>query len=527
MLPGRSLPYPDRLITFSARGPSALPLTQEHPYVTNGSGAAPPPPPRTPSIAERIPNAYVLIFLLLTVTAILTWIVPPGQFARTEGPDGRTIVVPNSFRWIAPGEVLPEGYTLQPVRQGPWEVLRAPIDGFIATAEIIVFILLIGGAFKVLDATGAVRAGIQRAAALLRGRELLIIPVMMTIFSLGGATIGMSEETILFVLMFVPLALALGYDSITGVSMVFVGAGAGFAAAFLNPFTLGVAQGIAGLRYTSGMPYRLVVWLVITTAAIAVVMRHARRVKRDPTRSPTYELDEERRRSMSLDAAESQLERSSFTGVQKVILLLLVATVVIIGVGAVRFDWYILEIAAVFLGFAIATGLLARLGADGFVDAFLKGAAELTGVALVVALARGVLIVAERGGIIDPTLYAISSGIGALPAVMGAQLMFIVQSALNFLVPSGSGQAALTMPIMAPLADLIGVTRQTAVLAFQFGDGFSNMIIPTSPVLLGVLGAARIPWVIWARWMLPLQLILLVLGLLLLIPPVLTGWGPH
>ncbi len=492
-----------------------------------GPGDVPPPADRARSIAERIPNAYVLIFLLLVVTAAMTWIVPPGQFARAEGPGGRTVVVPNSFAWITPGAELREGYTLQPRRQGLWEVLRAPIDGFGAAWEIIVFILLIGGAFKVLDATGAVKAGIQRTAAILRGRELLIIPVMMIIFSLGGATIGMSEETILFVMMFVPLALALGYDSITGVSMVFVGAGAGFAAAFLNPFTLGVAQGIAGLRYTSGMPYRLLVWAIITAAAIAVVMRHARRVKQDPTRSPTYRVDEERRQSLAVATAEEKVEETPFTGAQKLILLLLLATIVIIGVGAIRFDWYILEIAALFLAFAIVIGLIARLSADAFVDSFIRGASELTGVALVVALARGVLIIAERGGIVDPTLYAISSGIGTLPAVMGAQIMFLVQTVLNFLVPSGSGQAALTMPIMAPLADLIGVTRQTAVLAFQFGDGFSNMIIPTSPVLLGVLGAARIPWVIWARWILPLQLIFLVLGLLLLIPPVLMQWDPN
>lgn len=499
--------------------------------MSNQPGAQEPIPQadRARSVASRIPNAYVLISLLLVLTAALTWIVPPGQFARAEGPAGRTVVVPNSFRWIQPGEALPEGYTLEPRRQGPWEVLRAPIDGFLAASEIIVFILILGAAFKILEATGAVVVGIRRITAVMRGRELLIIPVMMIIFSVGGATIGMSEETILFVMMFVPLALALGYDSITGVSMVFVGAGAGFAAAFLNPFTVGVAQGIAELPYPSGMGYRVGVWLVITGAAIGVVMRHAMRVKREPARSPTFIADEERRAEARLTAAAdaAALEKERLTRPQLAILLLLVVTIIVVGLGATLWDWYILEIAALFLGFAIVAGLISRLGADDFVSTFMRGAAELVGVALVVGLARGVLIVAERGGIIDPALYFISSGIGALPAVMGAQFMFLVQSVLNFLVPSGSGQAALTMPIMAPLADLIGITRQTAVLAFQFGDGFSNLIIPTSPVLLGVLGAARIPWVVWARWIIPLQLLFLALGLLLLIPPVLFGWGPH
>jgi uncharacterized ion transporter superfamily protein YfcC len=487
----------------------------------SGPAAAPPPAP------GRIPNAYVLIFLLLIVTAALTWVVPPGQFARAEGPGGRTVVVPDSFRWIVPGETLPEGYTLEPVRQGPWDVLRAPMNGFVRAAEIIVFILVLGGVFKVLDATGAVTAGIARVTARMRGRELLAVPVIMILFSLGGATIGMSEETILFVMMFVPLSLALGYDSITGVAMVFVGAGAGFAAAFLNPFTVGVAQGIAELPYPSGMLYRVLAWLVVTAAAILVVIRHARRVKQDPSCSPTFALDEERRREGGIGAGMEALAAVPFTPAQRGILALLALVMVVAGLGATFRDWYILEIAAIFLGYSLLAGAMARLGADTFVSTFMKGAGELVGVALVVALARGVLVVAEAGGIIDPVLFVVSAGVGALPSVFGAQLMFLIQMVINFFVPSGSGQAALTMPIMAPLADLIGVTRQTAILAFQFGDGFSAMIHPTSAVLLGVLGAARIPWPVWARWVLPLQLIFLVLGLLLLVPPVLFEWGPH
>jgi uncharacterized ion transporter superfamily protein YfcC len=208
------------------------------------------------------------------------------------------------------------------------------------------------------------------------------------------------------------------------------------------------------------------------------------------------------------------------------VLLVFAAALVLLVVGVLRWGWYIEEIGALFLGFAVVAALIARLSGDQAVEAFLKGAAELVGAALVVGLARGILVVAREGGIIDPMLHFLSGGIGALPPVVSAQTMFLAQSLLNFFVPSGSGQAALSMPLMAPLADLVGVTRQTAVLAYQFGDGFSNMIIPTSGVLLGVLGAARISWVVWARWMLPLQLVFLVLGLLLLIPPVLMGWGP-
>jgi uncharacterized ion transporter superfamily protein YfcC len=480
--------------------------------------------------SERIPNAYVLIFALLVLAALASWVVPPGQFARAE-VDGREVVVPGTFEWIAPGGDLAPGNVERPEPQGLGDVLVAPMRGFADAASIIVFILVLGGVFQVVEATGTVRAGIARTVRLFRGRETLIIPVVMIVFSLAGAVIGTAEETIPFVLLFVPLALALGYDSITAMGMVFVGAYAGFAAAFVNPFTLGIAQGIAELPPTSGFGYRVVVWAVVTAVAIAFVMRHALRVRRDPALSPTFADDELRRAEEGLDAsaaggAWAALD-AEMSGRQKAVLALFGITLVLLVVGVIRWGWYIDEIAALFLGFGIVAALVARLGGNGFVAAFVEGAAGLLGAALVVGLARGIVIVAQEGGIIDPLLHSLSLGIGAFPPVLSAQFMFLIQSVLNFLVPSGSGQAALTMPLMAPLSDLIGVTRQTAVLAYQFGDGFSNMIIPTNPVLLAALGAARISWSVWARWILPLQLILVVLGLLLLVPPVLTGWGPH
>jgi uncharacterized ion transporter superfamily protein YfcC len=487
------------------------------------------PPPVRRSLAERIPNAYVLIFGLLVVAAALTWIIPPGQFERTV-QHGRTVVVPGSYQPVLPDQPLPAGNEVRPEPQGVFDVLRAPLQGFVQAAEIIVFILVVGGAFKILEATGAVRAGIGRVIVAFRGREILLIPVVMVLFSLAGAVFGMSEETIPFVMLFVPLALALGYDSITGTAMPFVAAGAGFAGAFINPFTLGIAQGIAELPPVSGIGYRIAVWSVTTGVAVAWVMRYAARVRRDPTRSPTYAQDRARREAEGLGEQAAQAWHSldeRMTGTHRVVLAVFVAALVLLVVGVLRWGWYIEEIGALFLGFGVVAAIVARLSGNDTVEAFLKGAAELVGAALVVGLARGILVVAQNGGIIDPTLHFLSSGIGALPPVVGAQVMFLSQTLLNFFVPSGSGQAALSMPLMAPLADLVGITRQTAVLAYQFGDGFSNLIIPTSGVLLGVLGAARISWITWARWMLPLQIVFLVIGLLLLIPPVLMGWGPH
>jgi uncharacterized ion transporter superfamily protein YfcC len=490
---------------------------------------AEPPRPARRSLAERIPNAYVLISALLVVAAILTWIIPPGQFERTVY-EGRTVVVPGSYQPVLADQPLPAGNEVRPEPQGVFDVLRAPLQGFVQAAEIIVFILVVGGAFKILEATGAVRAGIGRVIVAFRGREILLIPVVMVLFSLAGAVFGMSEETIPFVMLFVPLALALGYDSITGTAMPFVAAGAGFAAAFINPFTLGIAQGIAELPPVSGIGYRIAVWFVTTGVAVGWVMWYAARIRRDPTLSPTYEQDRIRREAEGLGADAEQAWHSlegGMTGTHRLVLAAFVAALVLLVVGVLQWGWYIEEIGALFLGFAVVAAVIARLSGDQAVEAFLKGAAELVGAALVVGLARGILVVAQNGGIIDPVLHFLSGGIGALPPVVGAQMMFLAQTLLNFFVPSGSGQAALSMPLMAPLADLIGVTRQTAVLAYQFGDGFSNLIIPTSGVLLGVLGAARISWITWARWMLPLQVVFFVIGLLLLIPPVLMGWGPH
>lgn len=481
------------------------------------------------SLADRVPNAFVLISALLLIAAGLTWIIPPGQFERVER-EGRTVVVPGTYQRILPDGPLVSGNEVRPQPQGLHHVARAPLRGFQDAAGIIVFILVLGGAFKVMEATGAIRSGLVHVVRAAQGREIMVIPIVMLVFSLAGSIFGMAEETIPFVLIFVPLALALGYDSVTAVCMTFVAAMAGFSAAFINPFTLGIAQGIAELPPISGFGYRVVVWSICTAAAILFVVRYALRIRRDPTRSPTYEIDRARRveEGFGLDGADNDwlAATPALSTRHKAVLTLFGITLVALVTGVLRWGWYIDEIAALFLGFAVLTGVIARLGGNGTVDAFIRGAGELLGAALVVGLARGLVLLAQDGGIIDPTLHALASGISKLPPVFSAQLMFIVQSALNLLVPSGSGQAALTMPLMAPLADLVGITRQTAVLAFQFGDGFSNIIIPTNPVLLGVLGAARIPWPVWARWVIPFLLIFILLGLLLLVPPVVFEWGP-
>ena len=321
-----------------------------------------------------------------------------------------------------------------------------------------------------------------------------------------------------FILIFIPLALKLGYDSITGVAIPFVGAGAGFAGAFLNPFTVGIAQGIADLPLFSGMGYRFICWLLTTSLAIFFVMRHAERVRRDPARSPVHDLDRQREET---EAPDIEVDDNARHGL---VLGLFALSMVVLVVGVLQFHWYIQEIAALFLVAGLVVGWAGRLSVDGTVDAFIGGARDLVGTALVIGLARGILILAESGHIIAPTLHGLSELVAGVPAVLAGWIMFISQTVLNFLVPSGSGQAVLTMPIMAPLGDILGVSRQTVVLAYQFGDGFGNMIIPTSPVTMSVLMLANIPWTRWAAWLIKLELLFFLLGLILLIPPYFLNW---
>ena len=456
----------------------------------------------------KMPNALVLIFSIMVLSALMTWVVPAGSFDRTLNEDGREVVVDGTFHHV----------NAQP--QGLFALLQAPLKGIQQTAEIIAFILLVGGVFAIIDKTQVIRAFIAHSADRMKTAGVWVIPGGMLLFSVFGAVFGMSEEVIPFVLIFIPMAIALGYDSIVGVAIPFLGAGFGFAGAMLNPFTIGIAQGIAGLPLFSGMGYRLIVWALVTTVGTALVMRYAARVKRCPESSPVFELDTDRREAVAADRSLTLNHR------HRLILALFGATIVTMIIGVMKYHWFIAEIAGLFLGLGLASGLIARLDANTLADTFIAGVRDLVGAALVVGFARAILVLATDGLIIDTLLHSMARVISKLHPVISAQAMFIVQSILNFFVPSGSGKAALTMPIMAPLADLIGLSRQTAVLAYQLGDGLTNMIVPTSGVTMGVLAMAKMPWSTWAKWLWPIVLILTVLGCLLMIPPVLLGYGP-
>ena len=459
----------------------------------------------------KMPHTLVLVWLLVAIVLAASWVVPAGEFERSEVA-GRQVPVPGTY------------HTVAKVFLGPETLLLSPIQGFTEGAFLIAFLLVIGGSFHVLQESGAVEFGIARLTRAMAGRpalESLVIPALMVTFSLAGSVFGMAESMIPFVVIFIPLARNLGYDSIVGASIPFLGAAAGFAAAFLNPFTVGIAQQLAGLPANSGLGYRVFTWFVGTTVIVAFVMRYARKIKKNPELSPVRDLD------LLREAADHGALAHGRWDTRHVVTLVLfgIAMAGLVG-GILKLKWGIGALAAYFLGMGIVLGLSAGLGPSRIATAFVAGAKNMVGVVFIVACARALLVIGRDAKILDTALQASYLFVSALPRGIAAHLMFAVQCVINFFLHSGTAQAALTMPILAPLSDLVGVTRQTCVYAFQLCE-FINPILPTSAVTMGVLGAAGIPWERWARWFLPLMLILVALSVLLLIPPVfLFHYGP-
>lgn len=456
----------------------------------------------------KVPHVYVILLTVVVICSILTYIVPAGEYARIEGPGGRMIVDPTSYQYISRTPL------------GLFDFLLSVPKGMTEVASIIFFIFIVGGSFAVVQATGAIEAGIGKVTKTMAGKERAIIPIIMIAFSAGGAVFGMAEETLPFIPIMVTLAIALGFDSLTGAGMVLAGAGAGFAAAFMNPFTVGVAQGIAELPLFSGMPYRIICYALMIALTIIFIYWYAGRVKKDPTRSLMHEFDKTREDILDLSVLRE------FTAAHKLVLLTVVVTIILLVWGVIKYGWYIQEISALFLGMAIVSALVGKLGLNGFAERLIEGMAALAGGALVVGFARAILVVLSQGHIMDTILFSIASTVSHLPSVLAAFGMYVFQCLLNFIIPSGSGQAAVSMPIMAPLSDLVGVTRQTAVLAYQFGDGISNIFTPTSGYFMAGLALAKIPWDKWAKWLLPLILLQYLLGAILVTVAHMINFGP-
>ena len=457
----------------------------------------------------KVPHTLVIISFILAIVAVATWVLPAGAYDRIVNDAGRTVVVDGSFSYV---EQTP---------QGIFSLLQAPLEGMMGASEIIAFLFVVSGSIAIITKTRAIDAGMTNAVKSFKGKEMLMIPVITGMFSIGGAVFGMTEEAIPFITMLIPLCLALGYDSIMAMAISYMGCIVGFATAMINPFSVGVAQNIANVQAGSGVGYRTLVWAVTTIAATLFLMWYGRRIKRNPELSPVYEIDQARREQLK----ESENEHLEFTTRHKLILSLILLCLAGIVVGVLKFDFGISEIAALFLATGIVSGLIGRLSLDDMANSFVSGAKDMIGAAVVVGFARGIVILAENGQIIDTILYQLSNFIGQLPSLVAGYVMFFVQMFINFFISSGSGQAALTMPIMAPLGELVGITPQTSILIFQFGDGFSNAIFPTSAVLMACLGVSGIPWSKWVKWILPLQLIFGVLAIIFITVAILMGWS--
>ncbi len=444
----------------------------------------------------RVPHTFVLLFALVVVAAIATHLIPAGTYARAE-VEGREVVDPDSYERV---EGQPAGLV---------DVFLAYPRGLEATAYIVFFIFIIGGAFAVVNATGAVEASIHGIVQLCRGRGEIVVGVLVVVFSLGGGTIGMAEETLVFLPGLVVLTKRLGYDEITAGAIGLVGAGAGFGAAFLNPFTVGIAQGIAGLPLFSGIGYRLLVWSVVTTITVVFVVLYARRIRIEP------------------QTGQSEADVSALMEPrQRAVVVLLAIALAVIVFGALRWQWGILELSGLFIALAILAGGVGGLGANGTAERFIEGAAAIAGGALVVGLARGILVIFEGAQVIDTILHGMASAVQGLPGALSVVGLYGVQVLLNFLVPSGSGQAALSLPILAPLGDLVGVTRQTTVMAYQFGDGFTNVFTPTQGYFMAGLALIGVRWERWVRFIWPLQLLWIGTGLVFLLIAHAIQWGP-
>jgi len=442
----------------------------------------------------KIPHTYVLLISLTVLAAILTWVVPAGRYERAVDR-GRTLIDPASF------------HAVQAQPAGIFEVLLAFPKALVEVADIIFYIFIIGGTFGVLNRTGLIQGGIQALVKRIGGRQALIVPVLTLVFAVGGGTIGIAEETLVFLPALLLLARSLGYDSLTAGGIALVGANAGFAAAFMNPFTVGVAQGIVGLPLFSGIGFRVVLWVVMTTVTIIFLSRYAARVKANPGISLMREFDLKR------EAGAPRDEDVLFTRRHVAVLVVTVAALIVLVLGAIRWHWGLLQLSGLFFGLAIAAGPIGGLSLDDTARSFIQGAQDMTYAGLVVGLARGSLVILRDANVIDTLTHAMAAVVGRWPSSISVIGIYLMQNLLHFIVPSGSGQAAVSMPILAPLGDLVGITRQTNVLAYQLGNGLTNVFIPTQGYFMAALGILKIPWEKWVRWLLPLLLIWLALGM--------------
>lgn len=436
----------------------------------------------------KVPHVYAIIFALMVIFAVLTWIVPSGSYQRQE-VNGREVTVAGTFEQSEKTYIDEETGDEVDLRQGVFDVLQAPTRGIQEAIEVVAFILIVGGSFQVITKTGAITSGMGRVVRRFKNKDILIIPIAMVLFALGGTSFGMAEETLPFFAIFMPIMMAMGFDSMTAFMVVFVGARTGYIASTINPFNVLIAQGILGIQGNPQLWLRMIAWVVLTAVAITWVVLYARRVKKNPESSITFEDDIAKKVEFAAD--ESALD-AEFTGRQKGVLAVFIAGMCLIIWGLVTQGWYMNEISAVFLAMGLLAGVIAGFSQDVIAQEFVAGIADFAFSAIVVGLARGILVIASDGMIIDTILNALATGLGGIPAVLFTTLLYAVENLLAILVPSSSGLAALTAPIFGPLTELMGLNPEAAVWALSMGSATMSLICPTSAILVAGLGVCKI-----------------------------------
>ena len=456
----------------------------------------------------RMPHVLTLIFFLIVVVAVMTWVVPSGEFERTmmqTSTGERSVAVAGTYHTVE--KVLDDGTDL---RQGVWQVLMAPGRGIQSIIEVLAFVFIIGGVFQIMTRTNALTIGIQKIVNKLGAKEILIIPILMALLGLGGSTFGMSDELVPFYLLIMTIMFAMGYDSMTTFMTVCLAATVGYAASTINPFSVLIAQGVAGIQGNPQLIFRMVQWVIMMAIAITFVTWRALKIKKNPEKSITYQDDLIKKQEMSANIDFSQ----EMTLRQKLVVAIFVAGMVLVVVGLVKFGWYMNELSACFFGMGILMGIAGGLNEKEIAEEFLNGVKDIAFAAMVIGFCSGIMVVAQEGMIIDTILNALSGLVANSNNVMFAGVLYAVQSLLTLLVPSSSGLAALSIPVMAPLCDLHGVNPEAAVTALQYANQLTNLMSPVAGTTVAGLAICRISFGQWWKTIWKLFLLLTVIAII-------------
>ncbi len=454
----------------------------------------------------KTPHTFVILVAIIIIAAIATYLIPAGEFTRfKDAATGKTLVEAGSYHRIASNPL------------NPLLIPSAIYTGIVKSASTITFMLIIGGAFEVITSTGALTALCKKLSKTFSKHKYAVIPVFLTLFSIFGFTMGMSSEVMIFVPIGITLALFLGLDKVTGTAMIALGAAVGFTAGILNPFNVGVAQDIAELPLFSGMAYRIVILVILLAATSAYIIIYAKKVAANPEKSVIYGIQEDT--EYTFEDVSDSISKS-----QIAVLVIMAAGFGILIYGLSKKGWYFEEMSGLFIFMGIACGLVSGYGPSRIAKEFGNGAKGIVVGCLIIGIARTVEVILSDAKILDTIVYGIVNIVNVMPGSIKAVGMFICQSLINCVIVSGTGQAAVTMPLMVPVSDLVGISRQTAVLAFQLGDGFSNSVLPMSSSLMGYLAVSKIPYSKWLKFMMPLFLIWTALGCLFMLGALIIGY---